>query len=63
MYKVKITEIREKRQYTKTIDFTGELTDEVKKQWDNIIKYEPENRMYTFISYSNKQEEKANEQI
>lgn len=63
MYQVKITERKGKRTYTKTIDFVGELDDETKKQWDNILKYASNDASYTFLSYSNKQEVRENEQI
>lgn len=61
MYQVKITQKGRKKNYTKTIDFVGELDDETKKQWDNILKYAPKDTTYTFSSYSNKYEGGTNE--
>ena len=38
MYKVKVTELRGRRSNTKIYEFCGEITEQVRQQWEKIKK-------------------------
>lgn len=52
MYKVKITELRGRRGCTKIYEFCGELTEEVRQQWEKIKKNAVTPMKFEFLPYS-----------
>ena len=61
MYKVKVTELRGRRSNTKIYEFCGEITEQVRQQWEKIKKNAVTPMTFEFLSYSFDNKGKSND--